>query len=418
MKKLLLLAVPFFVYGEGLKSLLIHAQDKNELIISKSILVDSKQSEVKSSKNSYFPTVDVGAFYQRYDEASPFSPTTTYAGFATLGLDVYNGGKTSYTIKQKKEELLSSKYDYEATKKSTTLSIVEDFYNYKTLESTLQARIEASNAVKAQLDRMQQFFSAELATSDDVDRLQSAYDSNIYNIESIKFQLLSVKKSLELKVGKSIVSLDDSIFIKEEVQTTEELDAIKALKAQKNAILNASQTIDSNYYPQIRIEDTYSLMGYDEVPSIAFGGGGPTALNLPEKQNKIMATLNMRLFDFGVMGEAKEAIKLSANALQEQITYKNKEQKMQQDLATSRILTAKLNIKSAQSALKSSTSALETITQKYNNGIVDNVVYLDALSAQTESKATYEASLNNLELSYALYYYYNSKKLEEFLDEN
>jgi len=409
----LLVALPFMLNAEGLKSLLEHAQKSNELIVSKSILVDAKESEVKSSESDYYPTVDVGAMYQRYDEASPFSPTETYAGYATLGWDVYSGGKRSNTLQQKKEEHRSSKYEYEATKKDISLSIVEDFYNYKTLESTLDARIEASKAVKAQLERMQQFYSAALATSDDVDRLQSAYDNNIYSIESIKFEMLRVKKSLELKVGKKISTLSKSSFVKEQTQTPEELDSIKALRAQKSATISLSETLDSFYYPQIRIEDTYSYYGYDEVP-LVFG----TPLNLPEGQNKLMATINLRLVDFGAIGEKKAAVRLSANAINEQILYQDKEQKMQQDLSLSRIATAKLNIKSAKSALKAANSALKTITKKYNNGIVDNVVYLDALTSQTESKSTYEASLNNLELSYALYYYYNSKKLEEFLHEN
>jgi outer membrane protein len=202
--------------------------------------------------------------------------------------------------------------------------------------------------------------------------------------------------------------------MKEEIRTSEELDAIKALRAQKSATISLSETLDSYYYPQIRIEDTYSLYGYDEIPS--FPGFG--TIDLPEQQNKLMATLNLRLVDFGAIGEKKAAVRLSAEALNEEIVYQNKEQKMQQELALSRITTAKLNIKSATSALKAANSALETITKKYNNGIVDNVVYLDALSSQTESKSTYEASLNNLELSYALYYYYNSQKLEEFLNEN
>lgn len=413
MKKLILLVIPFFVYAEGLKSLLEHAQNSNELIVSKSILADSKKSEVKSSESNYYPTVDVGAFYQRFDDASPMSPGTTYSGYAKIGLDVYSGGEKSYTLKQKKDELSASQFDYEATKKDISLSIVEDFYSYKTQESSLEARIEASHAVKAQLERMKKFYSASLATSDDVDRLQSAYDSNIYSIESIKFQILTLKKSLELKVGKSIDTLDSSSFTKVDTPDSDELDSIKSLRATQKSIINASEIIDSYYYPQIRVEDTYSFYGYDDEPSLAGFN-----IELPEKQNKIMATVNMRLFDFGAIGEAKQSVRLNADAMTEQIIYQDKEQKMQQNLADSRIKTAKLNIKSAASALKSSKNALETITKKYNNGIVDNVVYLDALTSQTESKSTYEASLNNLELSYALYYYYNGKKLEEFLNDN
>ena len=408
--KYLILILPVFIYAESLKSLIEYATTKNELIISKDLSAQSKASVLKSSESSLFPTIDVGGYYMRSDDASPFQSGTTYSGYAKVAYDIYTGGKKTNTIEQKKNEYKSSSFEYEATKNSIELAIVQDFYNIKSLNATLLARLDASNAVKAQLERMKKFLKASLATSDDVDRLQSAYDKNIYGIEQLKFEILSLWKSLELKVGKEIKSLDESVFKKIDDTQEDELDNIKALRATKKSILNASEIIDSFYYPQIKIEDTYSLYGYDDEPT-----GLP--IELLDNQNKIMATLNFRVFDYGSIGEAKMSVRLSADALNEQITYQTKEQKLQQDLAKHRILTATLNIKSSASALKSGTSALETITQKYNSGIVDNVVYLDALTSQTDAKAMYESSLNNLELAYALYYYYNGKKLKEFLNE-
>jgi len=408
--KLILLVLPFMLYAESLKSLLEYAQNNNELIVSKSILKDSKKSELKSSENNYYPTVDVGAFYQRYDEASPIMPGTTYSAYATVGFDVYSGGQKSYTLKQKKDEHRASQFDEEAAKKSIKLAVVQDFYNLKNQEASLSALKESSNAVKAQLDRMTQFYNAKLATSDDVDRLQSAYDKNIYMIDSTSFEIYSLQKKLELKVGKKIASFDNSTFKKMGDSDSDELDLIKSLRATKSSIINASEIIDSYYYPQVRIEDTYSLYGYQDEPT-AF------PIEQLDNQNKIMATLNMRLIDFGAIGEAKEAVRLQAEALNQKILYQTKEQKMNQELSHKRIETAELNIKSSRSALKASTSALKTITEKYSAGIVDNVVYLDALSVNTESKSAYESSLNNLEMSYALYYFYRGKNIEEFLND-
>jgi len=409
-RALLFLSIPALMSGEGLKSLIEYASKNNELVVSKNLSNLSKEQEVKSSKNSYYPTLDIGAFYQRYDEASPIMPGTTYSGYAKVSLDIYSGGKKSYTLKQKKEEHLASAYEYESIKKNTQLAIVQNFYAIKNLQATLKAYQDSAVAVQAQLDRMKKFLDAKLATSDDVDRLQSAYDKNIYSIESIKFEIISLKKALEIKVGKKIDTLDSSEFVKTDISDADELDYIKALRATKNSIVNASEVVDSYYYPQIKLEDTYSIYGYADEPT-AF------PIEQLDNQNKLMLTLNMRVFDFGVLSQAKRSIELNAQAVDKQISYQSKEQKMNQELALYRIQTAKLNIKSSQSALKAASSALETITQKYNSGIVDNVVYLDALSSQTEAKALYESSLNNLEVAYALYYFYNAKKLEEFLND-
>ena len=402
--------IPALLLCDDLKSLLDEAKKSNNNIIAKKISKQSKQKEMESSKNAYYPTIDLNGFYQRYDKKNTFMSGTTYGGGATVGFDLYDGGKKYHTIKQKKYEFSSSDYQYKDTQKSIALLIVEDFYNIKTLISLLNAREDASKAVKAQLQRMQKFYDAKMATSDDVDRLQAAYDKNIYAIESLKFKILTLKQSLELKVGREIDSFDNSKFKKIQDTDVTELDSIKALTASKNSVLSKSETIDSIYYPQIRFQDSYTFYGYEDEPVI---------FNQPveqlDKQNKLMATINLRLIDFGVISKQKEAIKLKAKALDEQILYKTKEQKMQQKLAKARIKTARLNIKTAKSAMKASKSALETITQKYNAGIVDNVVYLDALSSQTESKATYEKSLNDLELAYAIYYYYNGKNIEDYL---
>ena len=410
MKKLLLLVVAFVLQAEDLKSLLEYAAKNNKQLLSKSLQSDAKESSLASSKKSYFPTLDVGAFYQRFDDPSPFSPTATYSGFATLGVDIYDGGKRSHTIEQKREELLASKSLYKAAKKSTSLEVAENFFNYKILEAELEALKEGANAVHAQLQRTERFYDASLATSDDVSRLEAAYEGQMYEIDSLKFSLLELKKSLELKVGKEVAEIGEGKFLKEETKESLVFDDIEAMRYEKNAILFASKSVDAHFYPQIRLEDTYSLYGYDDIPSF---GGSP--LPLPENQNKLMATLGVRLFDFGVAAEAKEALRLNASALDAEIAYQTQAQEIQKRLSLSRITTATSKIKSAQSALTSAKSTLESITQKYNNSIVDNIVYLDALTSYTDAKARYEASLYMLELAYALHYYYNSQKLEEFL---
>jgi len=411
MKKLFLLTIlPVFLFADDLKSLLYFAKKNNNLVNASKIVLQAKDKELQSATSNYFPTLDVSAFYKRDDDPSPFLPGTTYGARAKIGFDIYDGGKKSYIKKQKESEKKSASFSYKDTKKSILLSIIEDYYNLKSLQAFLSATIESSLAVKAQLERVRHFYEADLATSDDVDRLASAYESSVYVIESTKFQIKVLHKALELKVGKKIDTLAYSQFEKRAAQNEEVLDSIESLRYKKIALKNLSQTIDSYYYPNIRIEDTYSFYGYQDKPSF-----GLIPIEYLDKQNELMATLSLRLFDFGTLKEQKEALKLQVDALHQQIIYKSKEQQMQQELAQERIYTAKRNIQSAKSALKAAKSAFNTITEKYNSGVVDNVVYLDALSSKTEAKARYEKALNDLEIAYGIYYYYYNKDLEEFV---
>ncbi|MEA3227474.1 MAG: TolC family protein [Campylobacterota bacterium] len=407
MIKTLFLIVPLLVQAESLKSLLEYSMGSNSLVISKTLNEKAKTKELESKQNAYFPTLDAGMFYRNMKERSLGIPGVTYSGYAKISLDIYDGGYKSSLVKQKNEELKSSRFETEALKKSLSLSIIQDFYTAKSLNATLVAREDAKKSLQAQLSRMEKFYAAKVATKDDVDRLRAAFDTNIYEIESIKFQILSIKQDLELKVGKKITSLDNSTF-RENIQNEyEKTDVINSMMAQKESILNAADSLSSIYYPQIRVEDTYSLYGYENSDRTHPGG--------VDRQNVLLLSANIRLYDNATLKRSQEVVLLNAQALNSEINYKNREQKMQLTLAKSRILTSKTKIKSALSALVSAKSAFVSVEKKYAAGVVDNVVYLDALTAKTNAVALYETSKNDLEIAYAIYYYYSGKNVEEYL---
>jgi len=412
MKKIILFGVVLTIlFGDDLKSLLEYATKHNNLINATKISIYSKEKELQSIKNSYFPTLDISGFYKRDDDAAFMQPGTVYGAKVVAGWNAYDSGRKEFSKKQKQNEIKAAKFSSEDTKKTIILNITKNFYNLLSLKASLDALIESSKAVKAQLNRVKRFFKANLATSDEVDRLQSAYDNTAYAIESLKFQIASLKKTMQLQIGKKIDSLQKSKFIKKDnMQENTELDSIRALKNQKKALLNLSKKINSYNHLQLHIQDTYAIYGYENKPTIM---GKPA--NLLDNQNEIMLTLSMRLYDFGVSKRQQEAIRLQANALNEKILFQSKEQKTQIELAILRIKMAKLHIKSSKSALNAAKSALKNIEQKYNARVVDNIVYLDALSNKTKAKATYEKALNELEIAYAMYYYYNGKDLQEMI---
>lgn len=406
MKRLYLLLLPALVGAESLKDLLHYAKEHNNLLQSTHIELRAKAKEKSALESSYYPTLDANVFYKRDDDATPFAPATTYGTTLRVGVELYDGGKKTSLLQQKTDEKKALDATLKEREKTTTLSIVQTFYNIKSLEASLAAQEESLNAVAAQLKRVEEFFSANLATSDDIDRLQSAYDRNLYSIESLRFQIFSLKKTLELEVGKQITKLDNATFQKRFFQQTTQLDAIDSLYFTKHSLVEVAKTFQTYYYPTLKVEDSFSLYGYEDIPA---------TLNPLNNQNTFLATLNIRLFDFHTLSQKQKAVQLQAEALQKKIEYKTKEQKMQLSIALERIKSAKLNIKSSHSSLKAAKSALVTITQKYQAGMVDNIIYLDALSMKTQAQALYEKSLNDLEIAYGIYYYYNAKDLEEYL---
>ena len=407
MTKLLLLVIPVFIYAQSLKSLLDFATTNNKMAISKDLQEMAREKEVESSKSEYYPKIDAGAFYSRDDDRSKNIPGDTYSGYAKISLDLYSGGETQNTIKQNKELSLSAKYNSLSYKKSLQLSITEDYYNIKSDEATLNALKDKELQLLAELDRVKKFYDVGSATIDEIDRLKAEYSDNLYQIDQVKYQIISLKKLLSIKIGKRVDSIADA-FIEEPKDITKDIsDTILALKSSASALKYGANVISSANMPQVKIEDTYSLYGYERYDKTH-----PEGL---ENQNKLMLTLNMRLFDMGVITKQKEALLLEEKALQSEVEYAINEQDVNVELAMLKIGTTKAQIKSAKSSLESAESAYNTISEKYEVGSVDNVTYLDALSVRTNAKSQYERALNNLQISYASYYYHTNKNIKEYI---
>jgi outer membrane protein TolC len=376
-------------------------------LLSKKLSTKAKIQEVKSTQSSSMPTVDIGGFYQSLNERTPNMEGDIYSGYAKISYDIYDGGRKSSTTKQKQNELKSTQFEKIAFQKSLALQIVQEFYAIKNIDASINSLKEKQTALNAQLQRVKQFYEANLSTKDDVDKLQSAYDMNLYKIQSLKFQRLSTFKNLELKVGKNITNLDESKFQKDITTNMQINDTIKSLKYKKDSIKNLANSINSAKLPQINISDTYNINRYQRDDILH-----PKGL---DNQNKIMLSLNLRVFDGGTISKNKQALIINSKAIDNQIQYYKQEQKILYEVSISRIKTANLKIKSAFSALKSAKSTYKTIEKKYKAGIVDNVAYLDALSVKTDALSLYEKSLNDLEVAYAIYYYYAGKNIQDYI---
>jgi outer membrane protein TolC len=60
-------------------------------------------------------------------------------------------------------------------------------------------------------------------------------------------------------------------------------------------------------------------------------------------------------------------------------------------------------------------SVYEIVKLKYQNGIVDNITYLDALSKKVYNLALYRQALNDYEIAKANYYFASGVEYKEVL---
>ena len=407
MKYIILLTLCMVLYGDNLKSLLVFASKNNKIIKSKQYIQISKQKQLQSSKNSYYPTVHIGGSYQRMDNRVPMRPGDVYTGYIGAGIDLYDGGRRANIIKQNSALLKSAKYDTSLYSKNLQLIITRDYFTILSTKQTLKALKEKNIQLKAEVSRMKKFFKVGSVTIESVDKLRAALSNNIYLIDATKYQIYSLKKLLSLRVGRKIGVLKN-IDITVPLNTEKSLsDQINILKEDAKSLKFAAKSIGSYYKPQIRLEDTFSLYGYGRYDTLH-----PRGL---DNQNNLMLSFNINIFDNSVILKQKESLLAQKMAMQEQINQLKNEQNINIRLASSKINTIKAQIKSAKSFLIAAESVYKNIYKKFNAGSVDNVTYLDALSVQTNAKAQYEKALNDLQIAYATYYYYTNNDIKDFI---
>ncbi len=406
-KKLALALIPAIFYGEDLRSLLEFATLNNKTAQSKSLSKEAKIKEVESAKSAYFPTLDAGGYFQNQNQRTPQQPGDTYNGYAKIGVDIYDGGKKRSAVKQNEALLEAAQYDESYYKKSLQLDITQDFYSIKSLKASLTALEDKSVQLEADLDRIKKFFDVGSATVDDVDKLQAAYSSNLYIIEESRYQLLSLIKLLGIKIGKDAGEPDNSTIEPPQNIQKETGDDVKSLRANSFSLARAAEGITSVYYPQLRLEDSYSVYNY-----------GRSDFEHPKgvyNQNTLALSLNIRLFDNGVVTKQKESLQLQKMALDKRIKELEETRDINAELSLSKINTTKAQIQSARQGLEAANSAYKMSAKKFEAGVIDNVAYLDALSVKTNAKAQYETALNNLQIAYASYYFNTNKNIKEYV---
>ncbi|MDM5270921.1 TolC family protein [Sulfurovum sp. zt1-1] len=396
----------------GLKSLITHAHQNNPMIKATELNTQAKSKELEAAKSAFWPALDIGGSYSRVNPTTLVNPGEVTSGYATVSMELYDGGRKSAFTRAKRFEYSASLFEQEAFAKNLSLKVIDHYYTVRKLQAMLSALYGQSKELKAQLDRIRKFHAAGLATQEDIDKLVAVYENNRYTIENTKLALETRMENLRLESGLPVDTLKKSMFKEPHNVTFEPYENSKILKATANALNENANAINAGYLPQITIQDTYSRSDYDNLASSP--GLDPSSILL-DHQNQASVSVSMRLFDNGKMKKEKEALQYQKLALESEREYRINEQKMQFRLSQKNLQTIQAKLKSARSELTSAQSTYRAIVKKFENGLVDNIAYLDALNNQTLAKARFDETRFDYEIAKSIHYYYAGKDPKEFI---
>lgn len=410
MKKvfIFLLIVPFTLFGENLAQL-IELSKNNKMIDSSRINIESTKEEYKSVQNSYLPEVKLGANYQRTNKETSSVPDNRTTVQGSVDYIIYDGGKKYDTFDSYEATIKSQNNSLQNQKNELALEVTNYYYEYLSLEAQKEAKIKEIEQLRAQYNRLKRFLDAGTTTEDEVQKIISRGESANVDLHEIELDIQTIIHNLEYVVGRSVTIQKGSI-VEEYTSNEKKLRSdIKALEFELESLLATAKGVKSGYLPDLTFNDTYAKNDLNYKKG-AFEGNS-------DDYDQNIASLNMswKIFDFGATSREYQAAYKKYLSLKSQYEYEKNKADVDLKLALKAYTIGKLKIKSAQAGLKAANSAYDVIKSKYQNGLVDNVAYLEALSEKYDAQSVLKMAQYDLEVKKANIIYYSGEKLEEFV---
>lgn len=397
--------LPLILLGQNLDEL-VELSLKNQLINSYEYDTDSIKKEYESVKSSYYPKLDVSATYSNTNEETPSVPNDGIRSSASINFVLYDGNKRSNTFSKYRSNIKSSQESLNSSKNQIALDVSFYYFNYLALLAQKEAKLKQIDQLKAQEERLSKFLAVGSTTKDEVEKIISRVESENVNLHSIELDLQTILSNLEYITGKKI-SISEGSMIKDYQVTQDSQRAdIKALEYDVKAQFDNAKVEKSGYLPTITLDNTYTDYDYNYDNS---------AYESIEDQNIFSVNMKWNLFSFGETKNRYEAQYKKYLSLKSKYEYERNRANTDLQLAQRAFNIAKLKVKSANASLKAATSAYEVIKSKYENGLIENVAYLEALSEKYDAMSLLEFAKYDLEIKKAKIIYHSGENLKDYI---
>jgi outer membrane protein TolC len=254
------------------------------------------------------------------------------------------------------------------------------------------------------------FFKSGAVTKDEVQKIDSRVKNSNVKLQEIELSIQKVLHTLEYYTTKEIETITSGSNINYSEQEPKELraDILKLKYEVKSSMYNA-ESIKSANYPTLSFNNTAS---YSEF---FFNDKNNDAGFLIDTQNIAMLNLSWNILDFGATTqnyEAKYEEYLSKQAI---LDHQKAVADVDYRLAKKSIEISKAKIQATKATFEASSATYELVKLRYQNGVVDNIAYLQALSEKYEASRGYKRALYDYEIKKAELIYYSGKNIKEYL---
>ncbi|WP_419678361.1 TolC family protein [Aliarcobacter lanthieri] len=399
---------PLFLYGHNLEEL-VNLSIENRLIEASKQNLEALKYDYKSVKSGYLPKIDIGASYSITEHELPNVPKKGTNAYASANYILYDGGKKYDIYDSYESSIKSGEKSLEALRNDLSLTVINYYFDYQSLIAKKDAKLKEIEQLEAQKERLSRFYNAGTTTEDELQKIISRLQNSIVELQEVELNIVTILHNLEYITGTKI-DLQDGSKIKDinDLKSKSERFDIQALEFDTQTKLSNAESQKSGYLPTITLDNTFNY--YDRDYS-----NKNNDTDSPDHQNVASANLKWNIFSFGETKYKHEAKHKEYLASKSNFEYEKNKAEVDLQLALRAYDIAERKIKSSEATLKAAQSAYDVIKSKYENGLIDNVAFLQSLSEKYDAISQHKKALNDLEISKATIIYHSGEKLQEYI---
>lgn len=405
MKKLSFLClIPLFSFAGNLPELLSLAEHNKQVESSRYMLESAKEKE-SSIKSGYLPSLSLGANQTYNQEETMFAPEKSRTGSATVSFVLYDGGKREASFDQQEALVKSATFSLASVQNNVSLNVIYYYYNYISTLASRESTLQKMEQLSAERYRLEKYLSVGSATADEIQKIISTIEQTKVDLLTLENTLNNISNTLEYLTGKEVsVEKGSTVVLQEEKADEAVRFDILALEQSVQSAKAEAQAAKAPHLPTIKIEDSYSRFKYDYA--------NPAYASDNDRQNTVQLSMQWKIFDFGATSSAVQAAQKMYLSKNSDLAYEKSKAKASFKSAQNSYQTALAKIEAAKARLQASEMTYDLVQKKFQQGIVNNVTYLDALTDKFNARSSLQTALNEVEYQKAILLYEMGKEIK------
>jgi len=397
MKKIVFISIlPLLLSAGNLGALLDMAQNNSHVEASRFALEASKEKE-SSIKSGYLPSLSIGAAKTYNEKENMSAPQNATSGQAILSFTLYDGGRREALIDGQAALVKSASFSLASTQNSVSLNVIYAYYTYLSTKASQEALMQKMQQLEAERYRLEKFLSVGSATGDEVQKIISTIEQTKVELLNTQNALANTLNTLEYLTGKPVnVEERSHVALANDALASKRLDLL-ALEQSVESMKHQAIAAKAPSLPTVKIEDTYTRYDYD-FDNKAYDSD-------VNRQNTIALSVQWKIFDFGSTSSAYEAAQKEYLSKNSELSYEQSRANASLKNAQNTYQSALAKIEAAKARLHASSMTYELVQKKFQQGIVNNVTYLDALSDKYNATSALHSALYDVEYQKAVMLY-------------